>query len=372
MQENNQKGSILDEIITSQTEIDLAELNPRELVFSLLKGLPERTEKIVLRRYGLTGAERETLEEIGHSYNITRERVRQIESAVFDELRASRRLDLIEPLEEIIETTLEEHGRVMEHAFLVANLLEKFKKETADERVVEFILEVSDRFNRHEETEELRKAWSLRDGDLSLVASVIAACMEILEREGKPLSGEHLPKHLMSHEKVAPHHDRVDEKALLAYLKLSKKLHVSPFDEWGFTHWKEVVPKGVKDKAYLVLKKNNKPMHFTEITDAINKNQFDHRTAVPQTVHNELIKDKRFVLVGRGMYALTEWGYKPGTVADVIQELLHEKARPMTRKEIVDAVLDRRIVKRNTIILALQDKDMFTKVQKDTFDLAKK
>ena len=37
------------------------------------------------------------------------------------------------------------------------------------------------------------------------------------------------------------------------------------FDEVGLISWAEVKPKGVRDKAYLVLKKENKPKHFTEI-----------------------------------------------------------------------------------------------------------
>ena len=51
-------------------------------------------------------------------------------------------------------------------------------------------------------------------------------------------------------------------------------------------------------------------MHFKEVAEAISKT-FGKKTHYA-TCHNELIKDSRFVLVGRGMYALAEWGYQAG------------------------------------------------------------
>ena len=83
------------------------------------------------------------------------------------------------------------------------------------------------------------------------------------------------------------------------------------------------------------------------------------KAVLPQTVHNELIKDPRFVLVGRGTYALQDWGYKPGTVKDVIREILHDNGGTMTREAIVQKTLDQRRVKESTILLNLQDKKYF-------------
>lgn len=103
-------------------------------------------------------------------------------------------------------------------------------------------------------------------------------------------------------------------------------------------------------------------MHFTKIAERINKIHFDSRKAYPPTVHNELILNARYILVGRGIYALKEWGYKPGVVAEVISDILKKAGQPMKRGEIVDSVLKQRLVKKNTIHLALTDQKRFNKL----------
>src|SRR3989338_8041463 len=105
-------------------------------------------------------------------------------------------------------------------------------------------------------------------------------------------------------------------------INLSKEINKNIFGEVGLVSWPSVKPRGVRDKAYLVVKRDGKPKHFRDIAKLINSTGFSNRKANVQTVHNELIKDSRFVLVGRGTYGLTEWGYKAGTVKDVLVDLL--------------------------------------------------
>jgi len=125
----------------------------------------------------------------------------------------------------------------------------------------------------------------------------------------------------------------------------------------------------VGDKAYVVLKRGGEPLHFLKITDFINSAKFDERVAHPQTVHNELIRDERFILVGRGMYALKEWGYQAGTVGDVLERIIKENSKSMNKKELVDEVLKERIVKRNTILLALQNRKRFVRDAQGCYSL---
>jgi len=105
-------------------------------------------------------------------------------------------------------------------------------------------------------------------------------------------------------------------------------------------------------------------MHFTEVAKAIAK-YFDKR-AHTATTHNELIKDKRFVLVGRGLYALTEWGYSAGIVREVITEIL-KKHGPLTKEEIIERVLRERYVKPNTIVVNLQNPAYFKRTPEGKF-----
>ena len=108
-------------------------------------------------------------------------------------------------------------------------------------------------------------------------------------------------------------------------------------------------------------------MHFKEIVSKINETFKGNRRPHPQTVHNELIKNNQFVLVGRGTYALADWGYKPGTVSDVLARIIKDADRPLSREEIMEAVLKERAVKQNTVMLNLQNKNYFQKTEEGKY-----
>ena len=141
---------------------------------------------------------------------------------------------------------------------------------------------------------------------------------------------------------------------------------------WGLSKWPAVNPRNIRDKIFVVLETNKKPMHFSEIAEAIKSSQFKRREVTIQAIHNELIKDDRFVLIGRGIYALDSWGYIRGTVAEIITKILETAGEPLTREEIVKRVLKTRKVKETTILLNLQNKDLFKKISKNTFLIAPK
>jgi hypothetical protein len=138
----------------------------------------------------------------------------------------------------------------------------------------------------------------------------------------------------------------------MRWLEMARYIGRNPLGEWGRADSKHVRVKSMRDFAYLTLKRHGSPMHFTEVARAINT--LFGRNAHPATCHNELIKDSRFVLVGRGLYALSEWGYSPGVVRDVIRDIL-SKEGPLLREEIVDRVKRERYVKDATIAVNLQD-----------------
>ena len=138
---------------------------------------------------------------------------------------------------------------------------------------------------------------------------------------------------------------------------------------FGLVEWPEIKPRGVKDKAFLVFKKHGKPLHFTEVAKLIDKFDYNvpNKKTYPQTVHNELIKDTRFVLVGRGTYALSEWGYVPGTIKDIITKVLKEKNEPLHKDEVVKQVLAQRLVAKNTVLMNLNNKKHFDKDANDKY-----
>ena len=142
-------------------------------------------------------------------------------------------------------------------------------------------------------------------------------------------------------------------------IELSKRILRNSDGLCGFAAWPEINPRGIKDKAFLALKKWNKPMHFTEVADMIQKDDEIKKPYLFKTVHNELIKDNRFVLVGRGLYGLREWGYESGHVRDVILRALKQSGKPMPKSKILDYVLKQRFVKTSTVLLNLNNRDYF-------------
>jgi DNA-directed RNA polymerase delta subunit len=109
------------------------------------------------------------------------------------------------------------------------------------------------------------------------------------------------------------------------------------------------------------LKEKNQPLHFTQIAHLIDEYKLGKKKAHPQTVHNELIKDDRFVLIGRGIYALAEWGYSEGTIKDVIKEILAKSDRPLEKEEILKEVFRIRKVKKATVMINLNNSSIFEK-----------
>ena len=177
----------------------------------------------------------------------------------------------------------------------------------------------------------------------SRAKKIINSLSEKLKKIKKPLSVKEV-NNLFS----------LNKNFLTSCLEISKKIQKNQQGVWGLLNWPEINPRGVKDRALLVFKKENKPLHFKEVASLIPK-------ALPQTVHNELIKDSRFVLVGRGVYALREWGYEKGFVRDVIFKTLKEAGKPLSKSEILEKVLKQRLVKENTVLLNLTDKKYFAK-----------
>ena len=113
-------------------------------------------------------------------------------------------------------------------------------------------------------------------------------------------------------------------------------------------------------------------MHFSEIAKEIKESSFKRKNVTVQAIHNELIKDPRFVLIGRGIYALSSWGYKKGTISEIIVSILEKSSDPMTREEIVKQVLKVRKVKETTILLNLQNKKLFKKIDRNSYTLLQK
>lgn len=339
---------------------------PYELTKKAVSNLPQKMRDVIARRFGLKSGKKETLESIGRSYGITRERVRQIEENVLMILRRPENVGQFAEAFKFIKNHIDDHGKLRRESALLQELTSVCYPLTGNGKLnygakycssaLLLMMAIGDEFERRGDTKNFYPLWTIDRKSLSEAESTVGEIAKFLEKIKNPLPEAEILE-------FAEGRFNVPAKVVLSYIDVSKNIERNIFGEWGLAHWPQVTPRGVRDKAYLVFRREKKPLHFTEVSSHINDYKFSSRRAYPQTVHNELIKDERFVLIGRGIYALSEWGYTAGTVGEVIAGILKKAGRPMERGEIVDEVLKKRLVKANTIILNLQNKDRFAKLE---------
>ncbi len=390
--------SILDQIISLQKAEEVANLDAVEIINNLFNELSDREKDVLMRRYGLSNQGKETLESIGAVHNLTRERIRQIETVGIKKLQQLKNLnEYVKNLHRIILQLLEEHGGLMEKHYLL-DILASFSSngfktnpetELKHKNYLNFLITKL----LHSEFEEVINSpvfldsYKLKYQELTHLEELTGELLKKISELKKILATEDLINLIYGLENYKQNEDKLNtkntldianvlkfdlfdenpevinkNKTLYSILRASKKIDQNKFGFWGVHNWREIKPKTINDKIYLVLKHKGEPMHFEEIAEEINKIGFDDKKANAATVHNELILDDKYVLVGRGLYGLKDWGYKSGTVTDVITEIFQETSnQPLTREEIITKVLQKRFVKKATIILSLMNKDMFNK-----------
>lgn len=353
------------EVVAQGMSYSSLPFSPHEATRLILKQLPSRRMRDVLeKRFGLTGGKKKTLDAIGKEYKITRERVRQIEHEALKHVSRQDNLAEVQKMLQAIHEHVKRHGEVMSESHLFATL--------AEERYyphVALLLDAGDSFRRIPETDHFHARWVLNQESAASCERTMAAVAKELDAKKETVPEQALHDMIVRHMKIVSGKEPSSE-SVQAYAATSKLIRRNPYGEYGLVSWPSVSPSGVKDKAYVALAKSGKPMHFRDVAAAINKAGWSKKGAHPQTVHNELIKDARFVLVGRGLYALCEWGYEPGSVRDILVSVFKNAARPLSRDEVVTLALEKRFVKVPTILLNLQNAKMFKKTNDGKFLLA--
>jgi len=321
----------------------------------LLAAAPERAREVLTRRFGLGAtAERETLEAIGDRSSITRERVRQIEAAGLDAVRASKAFKEAGSAFDEIAKYIHSLGAIVPEETLLSAL----GKDEKSRNRFRFFLMVNAAFFRERETNDFLARWHVDSATAKHIHEALTRLYTSLSDNEVVSEGDLLDRFLDELKGVNDAYK--NEEVLRRWLSLSKHIGSNPLAQWGRTTAPAIRVKGVRDYAYLAVKRHGAPMHFSEVAKTIGT-LFSKKAHVA-TTHNELIKDPRFVLVGRGLYALTEWGYKPGVVRDVIRETLEEKG-PMKKEEIIKHVKSARFVKDNTILVNLNDSRYFKRLK---------
>jgi hypothetical protein len=342
---------------------DKTGFKPKAIVKKLLSSLPERSRVVLESRFGLgNNPERVTLEAIGKRYGITRERVRQIENHALNALKKSPAFNEAQAAFEELQRIVDSLGGIV----CEDDLLNFMTSDKSMQNHIYFLLVLGDPFKYRKEDDEVERCWYVDPKLAGQVEGALKRLYEGLSDEDLIPESEMIDRFLKELEDINDKYRNAE--VIKRWLAISKKIGKNPLGEWGASHSPNVKTKGVRDYAYLAVKKHGSPLHFREVANLIEK--MFGRAAHVATTHNELIKDSRFVLVGRGMYALKEWGYTSGVVRDVIREVLR-KSGPLSKDQIVDKVLKERHVKAGTVAVNLQNQKYFKRDKEGKYVLVK-
>ena len=331
-------------------------VSANKLFNALLQPLTSRQKEVIQGRFALgTVSEPKTLAAIGDKFGVSRERIRQIEAAALKLISVEIKPNSV--YAEILERGkkhLDASGGIAGEGQLVGEL-----KKIADginRNHLDLLLASTDSFYGYSEDNDFAPFYYSKKADLANAVGFLNKWTARLnEQKGKILSGGYS-------QEFAGFVKQSGLKPAIAenYVGISKNIRDNAYGDAGLADWPEINPRTIRDKIYLVMKKNGDPLHFRDIAGGINKAGIDSRKALVATVHNELIRDNRFVLIGRGIYALSENGYTPGNAREIIHKVLKQK--PMQLPEVVLAVQKERILKPNTILINLQNRSFFEKM----------
>lgn len=335
---------------------------PKKVTKKITSHLADRAADVIMNRFGLSqDGKRKTLEEIGKKYGITRERVRQVEDAAISLIKKSEAYKSEQAVFEELRQLMHKLGSIVaEH-----ELLPYISKDKTTQNHIHFFLVLSDVFKKHREDDHFHTRYSVDDAMAEKVHDALKKLFASLKDEDLIPEAEMIKKFFEQMKDVSEKYR--DEEMVKRWLSMSKAVAKNGLGEWGKATSPNIRTRGIKDYAFLVMRRHGSPMHFKEVADAITKT-FGKKTHYA-TCHNELIKDSRFVLVGRGMYALAEWGYKAGIAREVIQDILKAEGE-LAKDDIVKKVMKERYFKKNTILVNLANSKYFRKNSKGLYTLA--
>jgi len=341
-----------------QKNVNFPELMPR-----LLGLLSEKERDVIRRRFSLDGKKRETLDRIGKSYSITRERVRQIEAVAIKKLARISMDPSMRAIHELAFAVLTENGRVMSEDLLLSQMIKNLHgAKKIDFNSVKLAMRVSDKLVKQEKNQFFRAFWRTSDVPLAIIKNAIKDVKSVLSKKGDVTMLDEI------HEKLKGTYSK---EMVLSVLNIDWGF-METENGWGLKVWRFINPRSIKDKILISLKNIGHPLHFRDITSHVLQDFPSKKTVTPQAIHNELIRHPEFVLVGRGEYGLKEWGMVAGTVSDVIKLVFAEHNNgPISRQQIIEEVLKKREIRLGTISLNLQKYPCFKRVGRAMYEYDK-
>lgn len=351
---------------TYTTTTNQPKLNLPKILEDIFLVLTPKEKEVIIKRFSLDNEPRQTLEKIGQQFSVTRERIRQIEKIALSKLRRTLENTKLAEVTRIAQDLLVLHGGICVEDELISEILQKiYSNASVDAHIVKLALAICPDFMGGEKNGLFYPYWRMKNLEEELLVKISDLSHQLLSKKKDVCPVVELAREVEAN--LSEKDKKITQQLIMSLFAIDMRLKKVK-EGIGLKIWRHINPKSIRDKAYIILKREGKPLHFVEIANKITEAAFDKKIVTTQAVHNELIRDEHFVLVGRGLYALKEFGYKKGTVSEVIEDLLRKKS-PLTKQEIMVGVLKQRHVKKGTISLNLQKNPQFIRVGRAVYSL---
>jgi len=365
--QNNKPGESVSKESTEEVEI-LAD----QLIAQLFdKCGNDKAKDIIKRRYGLVNGERQTLEEIGEHYKVTRERIRQIQVKALKRMRHPTSL-AVKPLINLIEVVIFQNGGLL-------------SAEEADRIIPKALGGISeDGSSVLDLVCDLRGIQSCKIGDIPIYSPLlngVSLCklsekiIVLIKKESLGIDVSSIVRQIKLFGKITDERFNPQD-FVLKYCKTDPRIEeiglASAEVEVIFRHYTSgFAKKGWVDLMVRVLEEEQMPLHFTEITNKVNdlmsntRRQLDVRRA-----HSVLIESEAFAHSGiHGTYGLTSWGLRKDTTPELVEECLRKAGFPLHWKQIYNYVSKYKDSKQESITSVLETNRMFKKIESGIYGL---
>ncbi|MBA4336751.1 hypothetical protein C0416_03180 [bacterium] len=354
--------------VQNSRSVSIKKLDLSEIMEDIFLVLSQKEKDVIVKRFSLDNKPKMTLERIGQEFSVTRERIRQIEKIALGKLRRTVKSTKLSEISAVAKEIMDNKGGVSTEKALVSEILNVIgSSENVDANIIRLSLNITPELEKTDKSNLYNPFWRFESISESTVKQIVTAGVSFLNKKGDTVDNDTIADHVQK--ALASKEVTVEKETVVSALEVDKRLKKIS-GGYGLMSWRHINPRSIRDKAYIILKEIQKPLHFIEIANKISEAGFDKKVVTTQAVHNELIRYDQFVLVGRGLYALKEWGFRKGTVADVIEELLDKKS-PLSKQDIILGVLKQRQVKKGTISLNLQKNAHFVRVGRAMYSLDK-
>lgn len=266
---------------------------------------------ILVKKFGLDGGKEVALQRIGRDYDLSRERVRQIEAQA---LMRFRRLivgnDTYMSVLEEGKKILEVHGGILGADTLAAKIINKnlFKFSKQELKLI-LISDFDITYLRRNRA--IDKSFYIEPLYEDLLIKLTLFTLEYFKKRGESQDIYEFIS-LLKDEFSSETKEVAFLKNDLFYMSFFNVMReIRMFDgKIGLKEFEDINPKTIKLKILYTMRRLNKPIHYQELPTKILE-WFPTEMTKVTTIHNELVKNNDiFVNLGIGTYGLKERGFQ--------------------------------------------------------------